>query len=134
MEPIEKGKIDLLDSEYKKQFSRVSVASNKQKRQHHTPHLSELSSHSKTTKSSSLDSTATDSTIVPGSGGGAMETVVEAKKEEDTSKNETVTTSIQVAETTKSELKEAPIEIPITIKNSAEVGLEKTSLFLCFFF
>lgn len=90
----------------------TTTTTTKQKRHHHAPHLSELqhqssSSSSSKTKNESFDSVKTDITVVAAT----TSTTLDGKK-----------TSVEekkpVAEQ-KSELKEGPIEIPITVKNSA---------------
>lgn len=90
----------------------TTTTTTKQKRHHHAPHLSELqhqssSSSSSKTKNESFDSVKTDITVVAAT----TSTTQEGKK--------TSTDEKKLVAEQKSELKESPIEIPITVKNSA---------------
>lgn len=120
IERIEKSNIDLLDSEYKKQFSRVS-------KKKHPPHLAEIQKQSslKATKTSSFESTTTDNTIVPNPDVEILNTDLNGKKESEKTPIKTLVVSSRNRdrdELAKSDLKEPSMEIPITLKNSNETS------------
>lgn len=124
--PKDKGQIDLLDSDYQKQFSRVS--SKKKNPPLGTIQQQQVSTGSSSSKNKSFESTATENTLVAGSSSRASS---EARKEANSSNIKML--PVTHRDLGQSELKESPMEVvPLTVKNSSElVGAtttpEKTS-------
>lgn len=127
--PKDKGQIDLLDSEYQKQFSRVS--SKKKNPPLGAIHQEQVSTGSSSSKNKSFESTATENTLV------GSRASSEARKEANSSTIKML--PVTHRDLGQSELKESPIEVPLTVKNSSElVGAtatpEKTSQPFLFLF
>lgn len=132
IEPIEKSKIDLLDSEYKKQFSRVSnSSSSKHVSKYEKHHLNEVLTSLPITKAKtpdSISSTTSDATtLVPNNAPqiklnqSSTITTITTKLNDSKERGEE---KMDVEETTTGELKGGDTEIPI-VKSSSTTNLNE---------